>query len=84
MKLTYEQMRHLAELSDPPGRHQVKNRKGIVLRPPLKKWGRNHLETKSTSSPALLKPYHAHTAPHSQTSPQVFCSLLPPRQVNRK
>ena len=39
MKLSYEQLRHLASLGDPSGQLTVKNRKGQVIRPSLKQWG---------------------------------------------
>ena len=39
MKLSYEQLRHLASLGDSSGQLCVKNRKGQVLRPNLKQWG---------------------------------------------
>ena len=41
-KLTYEQMRQLAELGDDGGRVVIKNREGKVLRPALKQWKGSH------------------------------------------
>ena len=38
VKLSYEQMRRLAELGDDGGKLTVKNRQGKVLRPALKQW----------------------------------------------
>lgn len=37
-KLTYDQMRHLADLGTDGGRLTIKNKKGVVLKPTLKKW----------------------------------------------
>ena len=45
-KLSYEQMRHLAELGDGSGKLTIKNRDGKVLKPAIKKWG-------GTSTPML-------------------------------
>ena len=48
-KLTYEQMRHLAEIGDGPGKHTIKNRDGKVLQPKVKKWG----TSSKTTMPSL-------------------------------
>ena len=44
-KLTYDQMRHLADLGTDGGRLTIKNKKGLVLKPTLKKW---HQSPKAT------------------------------------
>ena len=49
VKLTYEQMRSLAELGDDPGKHTIKNRDGKVVRPRVKKWG----TSSKTMTPSL-------------------------------
>lgn len=84
VKLTYEQMRHLAELGD-GGKLTVKNREGKVLKPTLKKWGpnANPKATRSTCMEVPQKPNRAPTASHSQTSQQVFSSPLQRPQVKR-
>ena len=38
VKLSYEQMRRLAELGEDGGKLTIKNREGKVLRPALKQW----------------------------------------------
>ena len=38
MKLTYEQMRHLAELGDGDSKLTIKNKKGQVIRQTSKQW----------------------------------------------
>ena len=76
MKLTYEQMRLLSEIGDAHSKITIKNKKGHVLRPTIKKWG-NHKETKSKSSPELLRPFHAPMVSHSPICPHHFCSQHP-------
>ena len=80
-KLTYEQMRQLSELGAPEGRLVLKNRKGVILKSQLSKWG-SPLETKSTSSAVALRPYHVHLGSHSLTFPQA--SSLQPRRPRAK
>jgi hypothetical protein len=66
MKLVYEQLRLLSEIGDAHSKITIKNKKGHVLRPTIKKWGSK--ETKSMSTPELLKPLPPLTASHSVTS----------------
>ena len=81
VKLTYEQMRHLAELGDSGGRLTVKNRLGKVLQPTLKRWGRNESpkETRSMCTAVQPKPSHAPMGNPSPTCQQASCSQLPRR-----
>ena len=80
MKLTYEQMRLLSEIGDTHGKITIKNNKGHVLRPTIKKWG-NHKETKSMSTPELQRPFHVPMVSHSPICPQVSYSQRPrPRE----
>ena len=71
MKLTYEQMRHLAELGDGEGRITLKNKKGVTLKPTLKKWHQSQT-TKETKSMFL-------EAPQRQSLPRFAHQLLPRR-----
>ena len=80
MKLTYEQMRLLSEIGDAHSKITIKNKKGHVLHPTIKKWGNK--ETKSMSTPELQRPYHVPMVSHSPIYPQVFCSV-PPRPRER-
>jgi hypothetical protein len=49
-KLAYDQMRHLADLGSDGGRLTIKNKKGIVLKPTVKKWHQSQREMVSTFS----------------------------------
>ena len=71
MKLTYDQMRLLSEIGDPHGKLTIKNTKGHVLRPALKKWGNK--DGKSTFTQEPLRPYHVPTVNRSQTFHRVSC-----------
>jgi len=73
MKLTYEQMRHLAELGDGPGKLTIKNRAGKVLRPALKKWGEIPKETGYMSSAGPPRQNHAPMGHRSRIYQRVFC-----------
>ena len=75
MKLTYGQMRLLSEIGDPHGKITIKNKKGHVLRPTIKKWGNK--ETKSMSTPELQRPYHVPMVSHSPIYPHHSCSQHP-------
>jgi hypothetical protein len=72
-KLTYEQMRHLAELGDGPGKLTIKNRAGKVLRPALKKWGEIPRETRSMFSAAPPRQNRAPTGHLSRIYQQASC-----------
>ena len=78
MKLTYEQMRLLSEIGDAHSGVTIKNKKGHVLRPTIKKWGSK--ETKSMSTPELLKPFPQCTVSHSLISLHPICSQRQPRR----
>ena len=54
MKLTYEMLRHLSEI-DEGGKLVIKNRKGVVLKPALKKW-QSPKETRSKFMVVPRKP----------------------------
>ena len=54
MKLTYEMLRRLSEIDD-GGKIVIKNRKGHVLKPALKKW-QSPKETRSKFMVVLRKP----------------------------
>ena len=62
MKLSYEQLRHLASLGNPSGQLTVKKRKGQVIRPSLKQWGPKnpkempYTSTKEPQRPAIPRP----------------------------
>ena len=73
MKLTYEMLRHLSEI-DEGGKLVIKNRKGHVLKPALKKWHQSPQETRSTSTMVPQRPSHAPMENHSQIYPLRFCS----------
>ena len=55
MKLTYEMLRHLSEIDVAGGKVVLKNRKGHVLKPALKKW-QSPKETRSKFMVVLRKP----------------------------
>ena len=80
-KLTYEQMRHLSELGAPEGRLVLENRKGVILKSQLSKWG-NPLETKSTSTAGAHLPYPVHSGSHFLTCPAP--SYLRPQRPQAK
>ena len=73
MKLTYEMLRRLSEIDD-GGKLVIKNRKGHVLKPALKKWHQSPQETRFTSTMVPQRPSHALMENHSQTSPLRFSS----------
>ena len=74
MKLTYEMLRHLSTMDAAGGKVVLKNRKGHVLKPALKKWHQSPKETRSTSTMVPQRPSHAPMENHSQTCPLRFCS----------
>ena len=83
MKLTYEQLRHLASLGDPSGQLTVKNRKGQVVRPTVKTWGpKTPKEMHSTSTKEPQRQCPVPMASHSQTYQQA--SSLRPRRPAAK
>ena len=85
VKLTYEQMRRLAEVGDGPQNLSIKNRDGKVLRPTLKKWGLNATpkETKSMCTAVPPKQNHAPMGNHSPTCLHPSSCALPQRPGRR-
>ena len=85
MKLTYEQMRELANLGDPTGKVPIKNRKGRVLRPVIKQWGQKPPQqgTRYMCTEEPQKLHLAHMASLSLTFPQAFSSQRPPPRGKR-
>ena len=77
-KLTYEQMRHLADLGSDGGRLTVKNKKGLVLKPTLKKWHQSPKATVFTFTGAQPTQSHALLA-HPSLTYQPASSLPHPR-----
>ena len=80
MKLTYDQLRMLAQIGSTEGRIIVKNKKGHILKPPLGKWDHPPKETRSTCLEVQPKRSHAPTASHFLTCPH-HSSLPHPRRV---
>ena len=82
-KLTYEQLRLIATGAPDGGKLVIKNNKGLILRPKIKKWGHPPQETKSMSTEGLLRPSHV-----SKAHPSPIChqasSLRPRRPVVRR
>ena len=70
MKLTYEQMRLLSEIGDAHSKITIKDKKGHILRPTIKKWGNKDKDVKSMSSPELQRPFYAPMVSHSPIYPQ--------------
>jgi hypothetical protein len=66
MKLTYEQMRMLAQLGPANDRIIVKNKKGNIIKPNIK-WDQNPNETRFTSMAAPPRPFLARMENHSLT-----------------
>ena len=50
-KLTYEQMRRLADVGEDSGKLTVKNKQGHVIRTPLRKWTNGPMLHACTSVP---------------------------------
>ena len=73
MKLTYEQMRHLAELGEGPGKLTIKNRAGQVLRPAIKKWGETPKETGYMSLAGLPRQNRAPMGNRSRIYQRASC-----------
>ena len=76
MKLTYEQMRALAQLGPSNDRILLKNKKGQILKPAIDKWHPNLKETRFTCMEEPRKRSHALTVSHSPISPPVSYSPL--------
>ena len=76
-KLTYEQMRHLSELGDGPGKLTI-TKDGKVLRPIQKKWGQGQTAKGTGFMSMAVRPRqsHAPTGNRSLTSPQASSSPL--------
>ena len=51
MKLTYEQMRSLADIGEGPGKLAIKNKQGHVIHTPLKRWTNGPMLHACTSVP---------------------------------
>ena len=66
-KLTYDQMRHLADLGTDGGRLTIKNKKGLVLKPTLKKWHQSQKATAFMFSAGPPTQSHAPSAHPSLT-----------------
>ena len=78
MKLTYEQLRMLAQLGPSNDRIVLKNRKGHVIKPNVKWDAASALkETRYRSSAVQPRPFHAHTGSLFQISPPASSSQLP-------
>ncbi len=79
MKLTYEQLRMLAQLGPANEKIVLKNRKGQTVKPAIDKWHLNNLkETRFTSLGAPQRPSHA----PSESPFQI--SLLPSSSPRRR
>lgn len=84
MKLTYEQMRHLAQLGPSTSdRITVKNKKGHVLKPSVHKWHPSLKETRSTCMVEPQKQSHVHMASPFLTYPPPLSSR-PLRRVGKR
>jgi hypothetical protein len=84
VKLTYEQMRHLAELGDGGGKMPIKNRKGVTLKPTLKKWqSQTKMEIGSTSSEVPQKQHHVLSAIPSRICQPASSSQRPQLRAKR-
>ena len=68
MKLNYDQYRMLAQLGPANDRIILKNKKGIVLKPPLDKWHQSQEATRFMSMGVPQRPSHAPTVNLSLTS----------------
>ena len=76
MKLTYEQMRMLAQLGPSNDRIVVKNKKGRILKPLIHKWDQSPKGTQYTCMGAQPKPYHAPMESRSPIFPPASSSQL--------
>ena len=74
-------MRLLSEIGDTHSKITIKNRKGHVLRPTIKKWGNKDGKSMSTQEP--LKLFHAPMVSHSPIYPQASCSQHPQLRAKR-
>ena len=77
MKLTYEQLRMLAQLGPANEKIVLKNRKGQTVKPAIDKWHLNNLkETRFTSLGAPPRPSPAPSESPFQTSRAPSSSVL--------
>ena len=92
MKLTYEQMRMLAQLGPSNDRIVLKNKTGRLLKPPMSKWHQSLAVASSlgcakgtqyTCMGAPQKPSHAPMESRSPTSPPASSLQLPLRRGKR-
>jgi len=84
MRLTYEQMRQLAQLGPANDRIIVKNKKGQILKPPLHKCHQNQVGvTQFTSMAERPKPSHVLTGSPFHQLHSATCYARPQRAAKR-
>ena len=76
MKLNYDQTRALADLGGTDHKLVIKNKKGVVLKTPLKKWDHPQKEIRSRCLEVQQRPSHAHMGSPLQIYQHPSSSLL--------
>ena len=83
MKLTYEQMRTLAQMGPANDKIILKNKKGQILKSANYKWDHPQKETKSTFLEVQQRPSHALMVNRFLTCPPASSSR-PPLRVEKR